>query len=158
MENTGSSDVRNRILLAMPSPVLEHLRPHLERFTLSTGKVIDHVDGPIEDMYFVDSGLVSIIKAMRDGRVVEVGAVGIEGVTDPNALFGMERAVLETVVQIPGTAFCIKRELLVREMEKSHTFRALMQNYARFAFGQLAQTAACNRLHTIEQRCSVGGC
>ena len=105
MENTGSSDVRDRILLAMPSPVLEHLRPHLERFTLSTGKVIDHVDGPIEDMYFVDSGLVSIIKAMRDGRVVEVGAVGIEGVTDPNALVGMERAVLETVVQIPGTAF-----------------------------------------------------
>jgi CRP-like cAMP-binding protein len=74
-------------------------------------------------------------------------------VTDPNALFGIDQALLETMVQIPGSAFRIEREVLKREMAKDDAFREIMQKYARFAFGQLAQTAACNRLHSLEERC-----
>jgi CRP-like cAMP-binding protein len=143
----------NRILLTLPHASLERIKPFLEPLIMERGQMIDRIDGPIRHMYFVNRGLVSVVKTMRDGRTVEIGAVGIEGVTDPNALFGIDQALLETMVQIPGSAFRIEREVLKREMVKDNAVREIMQKYARFAFSQLAQTAACNRLHSLEERC-----
>lgn len=152
-QGNTAEPIRNRILSAMPAETRERLSPHLELVSISRDQVIDQIEEPIRDMFFVNRGLVSVVKTMRDGRTVEVGAVGIEGVTDPAALFGLDRAFLEAMVQIPGTAFRIERAALQTEMAHDKKLRVLMQNCARFAFGQLAQTAACNRLHTIEERC-----
>jgi len=90
---------------------------------------------------------------MRDGRIVEIGAVGVEGVTAPHALFGIDQAILEAMVQVPGSAFRIETDVLRREMVRDGAFAQLMQNYARFAIRQLAQTTACHRLHHIAERC-----
>lgn len=146
--------ITNRILLALPASTLQRLKPLLVPMATEKGQILDRVDGPIEYMYFVNRGLVSVIKTMRDGRVVEIGTVGIEGVTDPNALFGVDKAVLEAMVQIPGSAFAIKREHLRREMARYGVLRAMMERYARFAYDQIAQTSACNQLHALEQRCA----
>lgn len=143
----------NRILLALPHASLDRIKPFLEPLIMERGQVIDRMNGPIKHMYFVNRGLVSVVKTMRDGRTVEIGAVGLEGVTDPNALFGIDRALLETMVQIPGSAFRIEREILKREMGRDVAVRDIMQKYIRFAFSQIAQTAACNRLHSLEERC-----
>ena len=94
--------IANRLLLALPQSTLRRIEPALEPIETKKGQVIDHVDRRIDYMYFVNRGLISIVKTMRDGRSVEVGSVGIEGVTDSSALFGMDEAVLETMVQIPG--------------------------------------------------------
>ncbi len=145
--------INNRILLALAAPTLKRIRPALELLDTAKGQTIDHVDGPIRYMYFINRGLVSLVKRMKDGRAVEVGVVGIEGVTDPNALFGMDIAIIEAVVQIPGTAFRIQREQLAQVMAADDTLHKIMQQYNRFAFGQLAQTAGCNRLHSLEERC-----
>ena len=90
---------------------------------------------------------------MEDGRTVEVGAIGIEGVTNPLALIGMDRALLDTVVQIPGTALRMGRDAMTAEMENNKAFRQLMQSYVRFALSEVARHVACNRLHQLEQRC-----
>jgi CRP-like cAMP-binding protein len=145
--------IANRLLLALPRTTLARLRPALHVAVLPRGQPMDRANGPIEHLYFVNRGFVSVIKTMRDGRSVEVGGVGIEGMTDPNSLFGINSAVLDTIVQIPGNAFRIQRELLKREMEADPALRQVIQNYASFAFGQLAQSAACNRLHSLEERC-----
>jgi CRP-like cAMP-binding protein len=145
--------MRNRLLRALPSATLDRLRPALTPIAMSRGEAIDRVDGPIENLYFVNRGFVSLIKTMHDGRSVEVGGVGIEGMTDPSSLFGVETAVLDTVVQIPGSAFRIRRDILAQEMSVDPALSQLMQSYHRFAYGQLAQTAACNRLHSLEERC-----
>lgn len=92
------------------------LAPHLTQVAVRGGMVIDHVNGSILDMYFVNEGLVSLVKIMRDGRAVEVGAVGVEGLTDPTALFGVDKAVVETMVQISGEALRIRRDILRDEM------------------------------------------
>jgi CRP-like cAMP-binding protein len=149
----AQNGINNRILLALPEATLERLKPMLMPMLTERGQILDRVDGPVEHMYFVNRGLVSVVKTMRDGRAVEIGAVGIEGVTDVNALFGVERAVLETMVQIPGTAFAIRRDQLRREMARDGVLHEMMQRYARFTYGQIAQTAACNQLHSLEQRC-----
>src|SRR5690606_32324999 len=75
--------IRNRLLRSLPVKTLSRLLPIIQPTTMLGGMTIDHVDGPITQMYFINRGMVSLVKAMRDGRMVEVGAVGIEGVTDP---------------------------------------------------------------------------
>ena len=151
--DSPSDGLANRFLLALPPETLKRLRPSLEYVTIANGQVVGHVDGPIENLYFVNRGLVSIIKTMQDGRTIEIGAVGIEGLTDWSALFGTGTAILESVVQIPGAAYRIRREVLKHEVEQDGALREMMQRYGRFSFTQLAQTAACNRLHSLEERC-----
>lgn len=90
---------------------------------------------------------------MLDGRTVEIGAVGNEGIAGASALLGIERAILESVVQVPGTAFRLGCHVVREEMERSVPLRKLVQKYAHFAVAQIAQTAACNRLHSMEERC-----
>lgn len=82
--------ITNRILRVLPAATWERLRPALEPLRMVRGQTLGHVDGPIRYMYFIDRGLVSLVKTMLDGRSVEIEAVGIEGITDPNALFGIE--------------------------------------------------------------------
>jgi CRP-like cAMP-binding protein len=151
--HTLAALITNRILLALPASTLERIRSALGLIETARGQIIERVDTPVRDLYFVNRGLISLVKTMKDGRTVEVGAVGIEGVTGSTALFGIDTAVIENIVQIRGTAFRIGRDHLEQIMATDAPFREIMQKYARFTFGQLAQTAACNRLHSLEERC-----
>lgn len=145
--------ITNRLLQALPAATLARLRPALELVTTEKNQVIDRIDAPIMDMYFVNRGLVSLVKTMDDGRTIEIGAVGPEGVTDPNTVFRPTRAAVESIVQIPGTAFRIKGETLRQKVRRDGVLSDLMARYARFRFIQLAQNVACNRLHSIPERC-----
>ena len=145
--------VHNRLLRALPAATLERLRPALSLVHIDRGQSIGREVGPVEHVYFVNRGLVSLVKTMSDGRSVEVAAVGVEGLTHPNALLGSGRAVLDVTVQIPLAAFRMERETLVREMQADGALDQLIQNYVRFAYGQIAQSAACNGLHSLEERC-----
>ena len=120
----------NGILLALPTATLKRLRPVLKPINLTRGQVIDRRDGPIKHLYFVNRGLVSLVKTMQDGRTVEISAVGVEGITDPHALFGIETAVLETIVQIPGTAFRIARDRKSTRLNSSHIQKSRMPSSA----------------------------
>jgi hypothetical protein len=140
---------RNRILSSLSQATLRRILPNLEPMNIVRGQIIDQVDRPIEYIYFVNRGLVSFVKSMQDGRTVEVGAVGIEGITYPNALFGVDKAIVGSMVQIPGTAVRIRRDILQREMEKDSALLDMMHKCAHFAISQLVQTAACECYGTI---------
>ena len=148
------SRIHNRLLAALSPKTLGRLLPHIRPVALLGGMTIDHVDEPVSWMYFVNRGLVSLVKTMQDGRTVEIGSVGTEGVTNPLALFGVENAIVEAMVQGPGNALRISRAIVETEVASDPAFARLMQRYVYFALGQAAQTAACNRLHNLEQRCS----
>jgi CRP-like cAMP-binding protein len=141
------------MLSALPPAVFDHIRPAMEVVDLVRGQVIYHVDEPVTQIYFVDRGLISLVKSMQDGRTVEIGAVGIEGFSGCFALVSGEPAIFEALVQIPGSAFCLGADVLRKEMERNETVRGLVQKYLHYCLGQLAQTAACNRLHSLEERC-----
>jgi CRP-like cAMP-binding protein len=146
-------DVHNRLLLAMPSETVERLRPALRPATLFAGQTISRVSVPAEHIYFVNAGFVSIVKTMADGREVEVGGAGAEGVVSPGALFGFQTGVFDARVQLPGSAFQIPREALRRETADDPALRRLMLAYSHFLLANIGQTAACNRLHSVEERC-----
>ena len=153
MERIDDQVVNNRLLLALPREALERLRPALRGVALLQGQTIDRVDAPIEFLYFVNRGFISMVKTMRDGRAVEIGGIGVEGVTAPNSLFGIDEAVFDSLVQVAGSAFRIRRDVLKSEAWPGTALHELMGNYARFVLGQVGQTAACNRLHSVEERC-----
>jgi CRP-like cAMP-binding protein len=145
--------IANRLLRALPPAVLRRVQAHLEPVDLARGHVIARSDKPAGDVYFINRGMVSLIKTMADGRTAEISVIGIEGMADFSALFGFDTAILDTVVQIPGAGLRISRRALHAEMSHSPALREVLLRYLQWSIGQLAQTAACNRLHGLEERC-----
>jgi CRP-like cAMP-binding protein len=153
IRSINGKTVNNRLLLAMAPDRLDQLIEHLEPVPLAVGQVLGRAQEPLQRLYFVNRGFVSMVKTMRDGRCVEVGGVGIEGLTASRAVLGVRTAVLDWIVQIPGDAFAVRCEVLEREVEAAPGFLRLLINYMQSALGQIVQTAACNRLHSLEERC-----
>jgi CRP-like cAMP-binding protein len=143
----------NRLLLALPPQNLDRIRGALEPVSLARGQVIAHHDQALRHVYFVNRGIISIVRTMQDGRSVEIGAIGIEGMTSAITLVGFHKIVLEPIVQIPGSAFRMDHDAAMQAMENDKAFHKMVHDYARFALDQIAQTAACNRLHHLEERC-----
>jgi CRP-like cAMP-binding protein len=145
--------INNRLLLALPPVTLDRILRISEPVSLVRGRQIETVGQPIRCIHFVNRGLVCATKTMEDGRVVEIAAIGTEGTTEFVALVGMDRALVDMVVRIPGTAIRIRREDFIHEMENDEPLRHLMQSYVRFGLSEIARHIACNRLHHVDQRC-----
>lgn len=143
----------NRLLAALPADSYDRLAPHLETIELEHGQVVHAAGTVIEHIYFIEQGLVSLVKAMQDGSVVEVGTIGVEGMVGLSALVGIDRALVDVVVQAPGTALRVHPGVIGEEMALSPRSRDLILRYAHALLMQFIQTAACNSLHSIEQRC-----
>lgn len=146
--------IANRILRALPPDELGRLKPHLTPVELHRGQVIARPDKSVTENYFINRGVVSLIKTMSDGESVEIGARGIEGLTAPETVLGMDMPLFEAVVQIPGAAFMAEKALLREIFAEPGRFRSVTTKYIHAAASQVAQTAACNRLHFLEQRCA----
>jgi CRP-like cAMP-binding protein len=143
----------NRILAAAPAASLRRMLPHLERFDLPARHWISHTTAPIEHMYFLERGLASMVKTLKDGRTIEVGAIGTEGVLGLFAIYGIDWSFHDSIIQIPGSALRIRPEIVRREMLRSPSLHELFWRYTFGYVSQLSQTAACNLAHTLEQRC-----
>lgn len=149
----AEENLANRLLLSLPHASLKRLWPHLELHAAAKGDVITRVDKPIDYLHFVNRGLISFVKTMQDGRSVEIGVVGVEGVSSPNVLFGINKAIFDALVQISGATFRIRRDKLRDMIEQDAALYEALENYTHFWVAALAQTAACNRLHHIDERC-----
>jgi CRP-like cAMP-binding protein len=147
-------DVANRLLRAMPAAVLADLQPRMELVELSRGQVIAQVGAAVEHLYFINRGLVSLMRMMNDGRSVEMATVGIEGMADPCTLLGLDHAIMDVVVHVPGEAWRVTRRHLLAMLETNAATRGLLEHYVQWLLDQMAQTSACNRLHGLEQRCA----
>ena len=143
----------NRILQALPPAVGREVLGVCRRVEFPAGHVIFRVGAALEDAYFVDSGLVCLVKRMADGRSVEIAAVGAEGLVGAGAAFETDRAIADYVVQVPIAAHRITRSALQREVSRHDALRCLLTRYLFLLREQLAQISACNRLHSLEQRC-----
>jgi len=107
----------------------------------------------VDYAYFINGGLVSLVKVMEDGRSVEIAAVGTEGLLGLFAAYGFGQALVDHIVQVPATALRINRSSLRNEMSRHAALRRAMTHYLLLVAEQLAQVSACHRLHSLEQRC-----
>jgi CRP-like cAMP-binding protein len=150
--NTDGKPVSNIVLLSISDSDYNSLRPHLEYVSLPNHLVLHEAGGKLEFAYFPNRGLISLVVVMKDGKTVEAGIVGKEGFTGTPAAVGLSRSPLQAVVQITGDGFRIEAGALQNTLESAPRLQLILSRYVAIRGIQVAQTAACNRLHDIGQR------
>ena len=150
--NTEGKPVSNRLLLSISDSDYGSLRPHLEYVDLPNHLVLHEAGGRLEFAYFPNRGLISLVVVMKDGKTAEAGIVGNEGFTGTLAAVGLSRGSLQAVVQIAGDGFRVEVAALQDTLQSAPDLQLILSRYAAIRGMQVAQTAACNRLHDIEQR------
>ncbi len=142
----------NRLLAALPPADLAWLRPRLEAVKLALRAPIQASNARIDSVYFPQTGWVSMVALLDDGRSAEVGLVGREGMVGLPLLHGSDRSTVEAIVQAPGTMLRLSAEGFHEAIEHSAALRALLMRYALAFQQQVTQTAVCNGHHALDQR------
>ncbi len=143
----------NRLLGLLPPKDYARLRPHLERIQLEYRQSLYRAHKPIEFVYFIETGVGSLVNTMANGEAAEVGTIGNEGVVGLPLVLGDDRAPTSVYVQVPGAGLRMRAAAFEKELARSASMRTVMLRYGHAFFNQVAQSAACNHFHPIQQRC-----
>jgi CRP-like cAMP-binding protein len=150
--NADGKPVSNLILLSISDSDYGSLRPYLEYVSLPNHLILHEGGAKLRSAYFPNRGLISLVVVMTDGRTAEAGIVGNEGFTGTPSAVGLRRSPLQAVVQITGDGFRVEVATLQGILESAPPLQLMLSRYAIVQGMQVAQTAACNRLHDIQQR------
>ena len=146
------SSIHNHLLSRLKPKQLDRLHPDLEPVHLQVKAILHERGSRLEHAYFPQSGMVSFVIPLKDGDAVEVGTVGSEGMVGIGLLVGAERGLHEAMVQIEGEALRISAAKLTAAVEEDSLLRLHLGRYLECFRFQVAQTAACNAAHSLEQR------
>lgn len=152
--NVEGKPVSNKVLLSTPANEYQLMRPHLEYIDLPSHRSLHEPTQGIEFVYFLNRGMVSQVVVTKDGRTVEVGVVGKEGYVGAGLAVGLSRSSVREVIQIAGDGFQMSGNELVRILRSAPQLQMILGRHTGLQGMQVAQTAACNRLHDIQQRLS----
>ena len=152
--NADGKPIRNKVLLAMPDNEYDLMRPDLTHIDLPHHLSLHEPTQNIEFVYFPNWGMVSQVVVTKDGRTVEVGVVGSEGYVGAGLAAGLTRSSVREVMQIAGDGSRMTGSALERTLRSAPQLQLILNRHAGLQGMQVAQTAACNRLHDIQQRLS----
>ena len=144
----------NQLLRGLSAADYALIVPHLRRVTLGVGEMISDANARIRDVFFPETAVLSLILTMADGAAVEAATVGNEGVVGLSAFLGDGAMSTRCLTQIAGDAQRLPAITLLRVLAQSPALGAVLGRYTQAFINQLAQSVACNRLHTIDQRCA----
>jgi CRP-like cAMP-binding protein len=144
--------IRNKILTSLPESEYRAARLHLEYIALPQLSVLHEPSEKLEFAYFPNAGLISLVVTMENGKTVEAAVLGNEGAAGiPSAVY-LTHSPLREVVQVAGDGFRVKVPALQAILKSAPEFQMILSRYTVIQGIQVAQTAACNRLHDVEQR------
>lgn len=143
---------RNHLLAALPKADCERLSAHLERVPLALGQMLYEPGGQMRHAYFPITAIVSLHYVMESGASAEAAGVGNEGVVGISLFMGGGSTSSSAVVQIAGHAWRLEASLLKQEFDRGGPMQQLLLRYTQGLITQMSQTAACNRLHSLEQQ------
>jgi CRP-like cAMP-binding protein len=150
-DSTGRT-VKNVLLLSIPDREYNLIRPYLEYVELEHHKMLHDQGQQIEFAYFPNDGMVSLVVSTSDGRSVEVGIVGREGMVGTPLAVGLRLAPYDAIIQIPGNGIMIDSKRLTSQLSSTPRLWLVLTRFVLMQGLQMAQVAACNRLHELEQR------
>ena len=151
-ESQSNGARSNAILNTLSESQLAQLLPRLKIVELELGHVLYEPEQTIDYVYFPTAGIISLLALFEDGDTVEAGVIGAEGMLGTPVVLGAKTTPHQALVQATGQAMRMSVHDLNGEVEKDGWLLKSMLRYTNAMFIQVAQTAACNRLHTIEQR------
>jgi CRP-like cAMP-binding protein len=144
--------VQNYLLAALPAGDRMRLFPRLELFPLPLGGVLYESGSELKHVYFPTEGIVSLLYVMQDGSSAEIAVVGNEGAVGISLFMGGESTPSRAVVQSAAFAYRLKADALKIEFARGGELQHLLLRYTQALITQMAQTAVCNRHHSVEQQ------
>ena len=144
----------NQLLRALSAADYGLILPHLQRVALGVGETISGANAGTRHVFFPETAVLSLIIVMADGAAVEAATVGNEGIVGLAAFLGDGAMTTRCLTQIAGDAQRLPAIRLVRAVAQRPALGVLLRRYTQAFINQLAQSVACNRLHTIDQRCA----
>jgi CRP-like cAMP-binding protein len=153
--SSGSIKTGNLLLDMVPPEVLERLGHfELETVSLHSNQLIQDPGETVEHVFFPTRGLISMVAELEDGACVEVGMIGKEGMFPISTVLGDDTPSQRALVQLAGSAIRVNSTEVRQHFEADAAFRSLLLRYAQATLTTATQSAACNRLHQLEQRCA----
>lgn len=146
------SPIQNHLLAALPPTEFERLAAHLELVPLALGDALYEPNSQLRHAYFPTTAIVSLHYVMESGASVETAGVGNEGIVGVALFMGGDTTPSSAVVQTAGHAYRLDRHVLVQEFARAGRLQRLLLLYTQALITQMAQTAACNRHHSVEQQ------
>ena len=150
--STALNPRQNRLLAGLPRDSFKRLLPHLQRVPMALGQILHQHHVPFEHVYFPDSVAVALVSVLKDGASSEIGLIGNEGMVGTSLLLGSVDAACRAVALGAGEAYRLKFVFLKAEFERSPEVRGLLLRYVQSLRIQTAQTAICNRHHSVDQQ------
>ena len=144
--------LQNRLLAALPADAKQRLFPHMKLVDLPLGKVLYESGDALHNVYFPTNAIVSLLYVMENGASAEISVVGNEGLIGIAVFMGGESTPSRAIVQSAGSAFSLASQHLRSEFNGNADMRMLMLRYTQALITQMAQTAVCNRHHSIDQQ------
>ena len=142
----------NYLLASLADADLQRLLPHLESIQMPLGWAIYESGGHMEYVYFPTDGIVSLLYVMENGESAEIAVTGTEGLIGISLFMGGESTTSRAVVQSEGHAYRLPARFLKHEFERGGDLQHLLLRFTQALITQMAQTAVCNRHHTVEQQ------
>ena len=142
----------NRLLAALPEAQWKRWSPHFEPVALPLGHVLYEAGSVMKDVIFPTTAIVSLLSVMEDGASAEIAVVGGEGLVGVSLFMGGGSTPSRAVVQSAGEGFRLKADLMKEEFDKGGPVLHLLLRYTQALITQMAQTAVCNRHHSLDQQ------
>ncbi len=152
LPQASPSLLQNRLLDALPADAQGRLFPYMKPVDLPLGKVLYESGDALHHVYFPTDSIVSLLYVMESGASAEISVVGNEGLIGIAVFMGGESTPSRAIVQSAGSAFSLPSELLRHEFNNHADMRMLLLRYTQALITQMAQTAVCNRHHSIDQQ------
>ncbi|MBU9172570.1 MULTISPECIES: Crp/Fnr family transcriptional regulator [Burkholderia] len=143
---------RNQLLAALPESERTELIPHLTLVDMPSGKALYESGGRLHHVYFPTTAIVSLLYVMEDGSSAEIAMVGHEGMIGVSLFMGGETTPSRALVQSAGQAYRLEASILKAEFRRGNPMQRLLLRYTQALITQMAQTAVCNRHHSIDQQ------
>lgn len=150
--SVGASPRQNQLLAVLPDAVYALLSPHLERIPLALGQALYESGGEQGYVFFPTTSIVSLLYVMQDAASAEIAIVGNEGVVGIALFMGGESTTNRAVVQSAGEAYRLSAGVMKAEFNKGGDLQHILLRYTQALITQMAQTAVCNRHHSVEQQ------
>ena len=152
MPSTIPHPTQNRILAVLPAAECERVYPRLELVSMPLGKVVYESGSRLEHVYFPANSIVSLLYVMSDGASAEIAVVGNDGMVGVALFMGGETTPSRAIVQSAGVAYRLSGHLLKEEFRRAGRMQILLLRYTQALLTQMAQTAVCNRHHSVDQQ------
>ena len=149
---TQAAEYSNQLLAGLPRAEYQSLFSNLKLVSLSHHKVLYHIDDDIGSVYFINSGMTSLLTLTTEGESIEVGNVGNEGMVGIPIVLRQGKTPHQIVVQVPGDAWVVSAEILRQEFEKEGKLKDRLLSYTHALATYMSQLGVCNHFHTVDKR------